>query len=104
MQPREIIAGLLVAVASVRCARVKSGVGSSPRTVYTDQTCSEPAESSPTTWWRSAIDHNGTIPTAADSTYEYYRSAVQYGADNTGVQDSSGAFITAINGEHNIFT
>lgn len=61
--------------------------------------CSGPSESSPTTWWRAAIDHNGTAPTAEDTTYQYYRTAVQYGADNTGIEDSSAAFVSAINGQ-----
>ncbi|KAH6655747.1 pectate lyase superfamily protein-domain-containing protein [Truncatella angustata] len=61
------------------------------------RTCAGPVAGIPTTWWRAAIDHNGTTPTAEDTTYEYYRTATQYGADNTGVEDSSGAFITAIN-------
>ncbi|KAK2035873.1 pectin lyase-like protein [Colletotrichum somersetense] len=60
------------------------------------QTCSGPVESNPSTWWRAAISHNGTTPTSTDSTYQYYRTAVQYGADNTGVQDSSDAFNFAI--------
>ncbi|KAK1445323.1 hypothetical protein CCUS01_12649 [Colletotrichum cuscutae] len=60
------------------------------------QTCSGPVESNPSTWWRAAIGHNGTAPTSTDSTYQYYRTAVQYGADNTGIQDSSDAFNFAI--------
>jgi glucan 1,3-beta-glucosidase len=64
----------------------------------TRQTCSGPVESNPTAWWRAAIEHNGTTPTAADTTYQYYRTAVQYGADNTGTQDSSDSFNYAING------
>ncbi|KAH8671305.1 pectate lyase superfamily protein-domain-containing protein [Xylariales sp. PMI_506] len=60
-------------------------------------TCSGPVENNPTTWWRAAIEHNGTTPTAADTTYQYYRTVIQYGADNTGVNDSSDAFNTAIN-------
>ncbi|KAI0134383.1 pectate lyase superfamily protein-domain-containing protein [Xylariales sp. AK1849] len=63
----------------------------------TRETCSGPVESSPTTWWRAAIGHNGTTPTAEDKTYQYYRTAVQYGADNTGAEDSSDAFNHAIN-------
>lgn len=62
------------------------------------QACSGPVESNPSTWWRAAIGHNGTAPTSTDSTYQYYRTAVQYGADNTGVQDSSDAFNSAIEG------
>ncbi|GKT91010.1 exo-beta-1,4-gluconase [Colletotrichum tofieldiae] len=65
-------------------------------TLESRQTCSGPVESSPSTWWRAAIGHNGTAPTSSDSTFQYYRTAVQYGADNTGVKDSSDAFNLAI--------
>ncbi|KAK6217374.1 exo-beta-1 [Colletotrichum tabaci] len=65
-------------------------------TLESRQTCSGPIESNPSTWWRAAIDHNGTAPTSSDPTFQYYRTAVQYGADNTGVRDSSDAFNFAI--------
>lgn len=67
-------------------------------TLESRQTCSGPIESNPSTWWRAAIDHNGTAPTSSDPTFQYYRTAVQYGADNTGVRDSSDAFNFAIEG------
>ncbi|KAI1850545.1 hypothetical protein JX266_003827 [Neoarthrinium moseri] len=59
--------------------------------------CSGPAVGRPTTWWRAAIQHNGSTPTAGDTTYQYYRTVIQYGADNTGAEDSSEAFNKAIN-------
>jgi glucan 1,3-beta-glucosidase len=61
--------------------------------------CQGPVESSPKVWWRAEIEHNGTTPYAIDSTYQYYRTVVQYGADKTGVEDSSKAFNDAINGK-----
>ncbi|EFQ29041.1 hypothetical protein CGRA01v4_11404 [Colletotrichum graminicola] len=72
------------------------GIGAVAQPLESRQTCSGPVESNPSTWWRAAIGHNGTAPTSTDSTYQYYRTAVQYGADNTGVQDSSDAFNFAI--------
>ncbi|KAM0809029.1 putative Pectate lyase superfamily protein-domain-containing protein [Seiridium cardinale] len=92
-----IIAGLFVVTASAQSTPVDPGANKLVGSLHPRQTCAGPVESSPATWWRAAIDHNGTTPTAADLTYQYYRTAVQYGADNTGVEDSSGAFITAIN-------
>ena len=62
------------------------------------QSCSGPVATNPSTWWRAAIQHNGTTPLSTDPTFEYYRTAVQYGADPTGVNDSSSAFNFAING------
>jgi glucan 1,3-beta-glucosidase len=62
------------------------------------QACSGPVESNPTTWWRAAIGHNGTTPTSTDSSFQYYRTVVQYGADNTGTNDAAGAFNFAIEG------
>ncbi|KAF5486932.1 Glucan endo-1,3-beta-glucosidase [Colletotrichum siamense] len=67
-----------------------------PGSLETRQSCSGPVETSPQAWWRAAIGHNGTAPTSTDSTFQYYRTVVQYGADNTGVQDSSDAFNWAI--------
>jgi hypothetical protein len=64
----------------------------------TRQTCSGPVASNPTTWWRAAIGHNGTTPMSTDSTYQYYRTATTYGADNTGVNDAADAFNFAITG------
>lgn len=60
--------------------------------------CSGPAEGNPSAWWRAQIGHNGTTPYATDKTYEYYRVVSDYGADPTGVKDSSSAFNAAING------
>jgi glucan 1,3-beta-glucosidase len=54
--------------------------------------------SKPSEWWRAAIKHNGTTPLSTDPTFKYYRTAVEYGADNTGVKDASDAFNAAING------
>jgi glucan 1,3-beta-glucosidase len=63
------------------------------------QSCQGPSVGNPQTWWRAQIGHNGTTPYAADSTYQYYRTAVQYGADSSGKEDSSDAFNHAIDGE-----
>jgi len=49
-------------------------------------------------WWRAAIEHNGTAPYSGDPHFEYYRDVVRYGADSTGVNDSSAAFNAAISG------
>ncbi|KAL8392079.1 hypothetical protein RB595_002325 [Gaeumannomyces hyphopodioides] len=61
------------------------------------QQCSGPVASNPSTWWRAQIGHNGTAPTSTDPTFQYYRTVVQYGADNTGAGDASDAFNFAIN-------
>ncbi|KAJ4306229.1 hypothetical protein N0V88_001027 [Collariella sp. IMI 366227] len=45
----------------------------------------------------SRSDTTGQPPYAADSTYQYYRTAIQYGADSTGKNDSSDAINNAIN-------
>ncbi len=63
------------------------------------QSCQGPTAGNPQVWWRAQIGHNGTTPYAADSSFEYYRTAVQYGADNSGKNDSSNAFNHAIEGE-----
>lgn len=60
---------------------------------------SGPVASNPSTWWRAAIKHDGKTPTAEDVTYQYYRTVVDYGADNTGVQNATAAFNFAIDGE-----
>src|SRR4051812_36001868 len=51
--------------------------------------CSGPKARSPTKWWKAEIGHNGTTPYSADGRYQYYKTARQYGADNTGVVDAS---------------
>ncbi|KAL2137570.1 hypothetical protein VTI28DRAFT_9036 [Corynascus sepedonium] len=61
------------------------------------RSCQGPTPGSPQAWWRARIAHNGTTPTAADSTYKYYRTVVKYGADSSGKEDSSDAFNHAIN-------
>lgn len=61
--------------------------------------CSGAASGSPKAWWRAEMQHNGTTPSSTDSSYKYYRTVLQYGADNTGAKDASGAFNEAINGE-----
>jgi hypothetical protein len=63
------------------------------------QVRSGPPAGHPSTWWRPAIGHNSTTPLSMDSTFQYYRTAIQYGADNTGVNDASDGFNFAINGE-----
>jgi glucan 1,3-beta-glucosidase len=62
------------------------------------QSCQGPSVSNPQIWWRAQIGHNGTTPYAADSTFQYYRTVVQYGADNSGKEDASDAFNRAIDG------
>ncbi|KAK1754506.1 glucan 1,3-beta-glucosidase [Echria macrotheca] len=61
------------------------------------QSCSGPTAGAPAKWWRAEIDHNGTTPYSTDSSFQYYRNVLRYGADNTGTKDSSGAFNDAIN-------
>lgn len=63
------------------------------------QSCQGPSPGTPKVWWRAQIGHNGTTPYAADSTFQYYRTVVQYGADSSGKEDSSDAFNHAIDGE-----
>ncbi|KLU86756.1 hypothetical protein MAPG_05766, partial [Magnaporthiopsis poae ATCC 64411] len=61
------------------------------------QQCSGPVAGNPSSWWRAQIGHNGTTPYSTDSTFQYYRTVVQYGADNTGTRDASDGFNFAIN-------
>lgn len=104
MRPSNLFGALLVATATAVAGahQPNEAVGFAhdlvEETIEARQACSGPVESTPTTWWRAAIDHNGTTPTASDTTFQYYRTAVQYGADNTGVEDSSDSFNLAING------
>jgi hypothetical protein len=104
MRTRSLFGLLLAAAATAAVAQQQPNKAADFATGFIDegiearQACSGPVQSSPTTWWRAAIDHNGTTPTASDSTFQYYRTAVQYGADNTGVDDSSDSFNLAING------
>src|SRR6185295_3727355 len=77
-------------------ARATPTLGSFISELPQDQTierraCSGPVAGSPKTWWRAAIEHNGTTPYSVDATYQYYRSVVEYGADATGRNDSSDA-------------
>ncbi|KAK4153611.1 glucan 1,3-beta-glucosidase [Chaetomidium leptoderma] len=67
-----------------------------PPDIQKRKSCQGPTAGNPQTWWRAQIGHNGTTPYAADSTFEYYRTAVQYGADSSGKEDSSDAFNAAI--------
>ena len=67
--------------------------------VNADISCTGPVASNPSTFWREEITHNGIAPLVSDTTYEVYRTAVQWGADNTGVNDASGAINAAIIGE-----
>ncbi|KAK0616110.1 pectate lyase superfamily protein-domain-containing protein [Bombardia bombarda] len=63
------------------------------------QSCSNglvASDVNPTAWWRAQIDHDGSTPYSSDPTFQYYRTAVQYGADRTGTNDSSEAFNSAI--------
>ncbi|KAK3378111.1 pectate lyase superfamily protein-domain-containing protein [Podospora didyma] len=65
--------------------------------IHERQMCSGgPVASNPQQWWRTQRPPNGATPYSADSTFQYYRTAVQYGADNTGVKDASKAFNDAI--------
>ena len=50
----------------------------------------------PKTWWRAEIAHNGSTPYSGDDGYRYYRTALEYGADNTGKKDSSDAINMAV--------
>ncbi|KAK3328017.1 pectate lyase superfamily protein-domain-containing protein [Cercophora scortea] len=88
---------LLAALWAIKVAahQLASGVD---QVVHERQSCSGPiVTGTPATWWRAQIKHNGTTPYSSDSTFQYYRTAVQYGADNTGAKDSSDAFNSAIN-------
>ena len=66
-----------------------------PRQSSCSQTAG-PNPSNPSRWWRSEIAHNGTTPYSSDPTYQYYRTVIQFGADPSGVKDSSQAFNSAI--------
>ncbi|KAK4141281.1 glucan 1,3-beta-glucosidase [Dichotomopilus funicola] len=81
------------------CVTAQQQLWSSPEQTSPQKrdSCDGPSAGSPKTWWRSEISHNGTTPHAADTTYEYYRDVVKYGADPTGQEDSSEAFNRAIN-------
>lgn len=62
------------------------------------QSCPRSSPGNPKAWWRAQIGHDGATPFTADSSFEYYRTVVQYGADSSGKEDSSDAFNHAING------
>ncbi|KAK4159107.1 glucan 1,3-beta-glucosidase [Cladorrhinum sp. PSN259] len=59
-----------------------------------------PSAGNPSKWWRSQIVPNGTTPYASDPSYQYYRTPIQFGADPTGVKDSSEAFNLAITSQN----
>ncbi|KAK3360165.1 pectate lyase superfamily protein-domain-containing protein [Lasiosphaeria hispida] len=83
----------LVAAASWTTATLHAG----PHELHHPrQSCTGPTAGSPPTWWRAEMEHDGTAPSSTDPTYQYHRTVVQYGADNTGVNDSSPAFNLAI--------
>ncbi|KAK3685711.1 pectate lyase superfamily protein-domain-containing protein [Podospora appendiculata] len=91
---------LLLLVASLWAIDVAAPqlAGSMNQVIDERQSCSGPLiTGTPTSWWRAQIKHNGTTPYSSDSTFQYYRTAVQYGADSTGVRDSSDALNSAIN-------
>lgn len=88
---------LLLLVAALSVVSAAQRIPNSPE-VHARQTCQGPVEGSPRTWWRAQIGHNGTTPYAADSTFQYYRTVIQYGADSSGAEDSSDAFNHAIDG------
>lgn len=63
------------------------------------QSCPAPGVGSPKTWWRAEIAHDGVTPYSTDLAFQYYRNVLSYGADNTGIKDSSKAFNEAVHGE-----
>ncbi|KXX74005.1 Glucan 1,3-beta-glucosidase [Madurella mycetomatis] len=85
----------LLLAAALLAASAAQRIPNSPQ-AHARQTCQGPVVGSPQTWWRAQIGHNGTTPYAADSTFQYYRTVVQYGADSSGAEDSSDAFNHAI--------
>ncbi|ORY68799.1 pectate lyase superfamily protein-domain-containing protein [Pseudomassariella vexata] len=99
MLPRHFLAaGTLLVSLAVVLAHPPSEHPTPFESLNTRETsCSGPVESSPKTWWRAAIQYNGTTPTAVDETFQYYRTVIQYGADNTGVENATEGFNFAIN-------
>lgn len=67
------------------------------------QACGGPTPDSPSTWWYSAITHNGEssfMESSYKGNYKVFRNVVtDFGADNTGNSDASAAIQRAINGE-----
>lgn len=61
--------------------------------------CAGPVAGGATTFWREEIAHNGIAPLVSDTTYLVFRSAVQWGADPTGVNDSASNINDAITGK-----
>ncbi|KAK4222981.1 glucan 1,3-beta-glucosidase [Podospora fimiseda] len=80
-------------------ASFTSGTTSSQLLEPRQSSCLTPTN--PSKWWRSQISpRNGSTPLASDSTYQYYRTPIQFGADPTGVNDSSLAFNLAITSQN----
>lgn len=69
-----------------------------PRALFGRATCGGPTPSNPTTFWRTAVNHNGASPFNGDSTYQVWRDVKVYGAVGDGVTDDSAAFKFAISG------
>ncbi|RQM07058.1 hypothetical protein DH86_00000204, partial [Scytalidium sp. 3C] len=65
------------------------------------QACGGPTPDSPSTWWYSAITHNGEssfMESSYKGNYKVFRNVVtDFGADNTGNSDASAAIQRAIN-------
>jgi len=93
--PYSLAATFLVA-ASAHAARQPQKLSGTE--INQRQSCPGPISGPPKTWWRAEIDHNGTTPSSTDPAFQYYRNVLLYGADNTGVKDSSRAFNDAVNG------
>ncbi|KAK0613427.1 pectate lyase superfamily protein-domain-containing protein [Immersiella caudata] len=64
--------------------------------IHRREACPAPAAGAPKMWWRAEVAHNGVTPYSTDSAYQYYRNMLSYGADDTGVNDSSKAFNDAV--------
>jgi glucan 1,3-beta-glucosidase len=77
----------------------------SPKTqANTLAACTPLTADNPSTWWYENITHNGQASFMASSykaNYQVFRNVVtQFGADNTGSKDASGAIQNAINGSN----
>ena len=99
MRAHFLLASLGLGVACVTAQQSPPVEAPSIPLVQERQSCQGPSAGNPQVWWRAQIGHNGTTPYAADSTFQYYRTAAQYGADSSGKKDSSDAFNHAIEGE-----
>jgi glucan 1,3-beta-glucosidase len=70
---------------------------------HESKNCAAISPTNPSTYWYESITHNGEssfMDSSYKANYQVFRNVVtDYGADNTGASDASGAIQNAINGK-----